>query len=200
VLKLPEWVSQRLPVKGASERALLLAVQKGDAKAAQALVQLLAPAAHALAWRMLGDTAGAQDVVQDALLKLLQTGQYQGEARLATYFHTIVTRLCLDRLRARKGSPFLPNEDLALLEVPDDGATDPQHRLAQAQQAQSVQQALMALAPRQRVALALWAYQDAQASDIARIMGLEVNAVHQLLHRAKINLRHQLGETHGPRP
>lgn len=133
MLKLPEWVSQRLPGKGASERALWLAVQQGDAKAAKNLVQLLAPAAHALAWRMLGDSA------------------------------------------------------------------DPPHRLAHAQQAQSVQQALMALAPRQRVALALWAYQDAEAAEIARIMGLQVNAVHQLLHRAKLNLRHQLGETHVPR-
>lgn len=199
MLKLPEWVSQRLPGKGASERALWLAVQQGDAKAAKNLVQLLAPAAHALAWRMLGDSAGAQDVVQDALIKLLQTDQYKGEAGLATYFHTIVTRLCLDRLRVFKGSPFLSNDDLALLEVPDNEDADPPHRLAHAQQAQSVQQALMALAPRQRVALALWAYQDAEAAEIARIMGLQVNAVHQLLHRAKLNLRHQLGETHVPR-
>ena len=148
---------------------------------------------------MLGDSAGAQDVVQDALIKLLQTDQYKGEAGLATYFHTIVTRLCLDRLRVLKGSPFLSNDDLALLEVPDNEDADPPHRLAHAQQAQSVQQALMALAPRQRVALALWAYQDAEAAEIARIMGLQVNAVHQLLHRAKLNLRHQLGETHVPR-
>ena len=200
MLKLPDWVSQRLPAKGASERMLLVAVQKGDAVAAKKLVQLLAPKAHALAWRMLGDAAGAQDVVQDALIKLLQADHFKGEASITTYFHTIVTRLCLDRLRVLKGSPFLPTEDLDVLEISDDGSTNPQHRLAQSQQAQSVQQALMALVPRQRVALALWAYQDAQATDIARIMGLEVNAVHQLLHRAKINLKHQLGDNHGTRP
>jgi RNA polymerase sigma-70 factor (ECF subfamily) len=45
---------------------------------------------------------------------------------------------------------------------------------------------------RQRAALALWAYHDATISEIAKATGLEVNAAHQLLHRAKINLRKKM--------
>ena len=46
----------------------------------------------------------------------------------------------------------------------------------------------------QRMALAMWAYADADVADIARSMELERNAAHQLLHRAKAALRQQLQE------
>lgn len=194
MLKLPLWVSSFAPHAGASDRALLAAVAKGDAQAAKKLVQQLSPRAHSLAWRMLGDAAQAQDVVQEAFVKLLQSGGFKGDASLATYFHTIVSRLCLDRLRVASGTPVSLEDDLQLLNASDEGAADPEQSHMQSQQTRQVQQALMSLKPRQRVALSLWAYQDATAADIARIMGLETNAVHQLLHRAKINLRHLLGE------
>jgi RNA polymerase sigma-70 factor (ECF subfamily) len=45
---------------------------------------------------------------------------------------------------------------------------------------------------RQRAALALWAYHDAGIPEIAKAIGLDVNAAHQLLHRAKINLRKKM--------
>jgi len=48
---------------------------------------------------------------------------------------------------------------------------------------------MMFLNPRQRAALALWAYQDATVAEIAKAIDIEINAAHQLLHRAKINLR-----------
>lgn len=194
MLKLPLWVSQFSPHVGASDRVLLSSVVKGDAQAAKKLVQQLSPRAHALAWRMLGDAAQAQDVVQEAFIKLLQSEDFKGDASVATYFHTIVSRLCLDRLRVASATPVSLEDDLQLLDASDEGASDPQRSHMQSQQTHRVQHALMSLKPRQRVALSLWAYQDATAADIARIMGLETNAVHQLLHRAKINLRHLLGE------
>lgn len=194
MLKLPLGFKPFVPNKGASDLALLASVRQGNAPAAKKLVQLLSPRAHALAWRMLGDAALAQDVVQEAFIKLLATDSFQGEASVSTYFHTIVSRACLDRLRVARGTSVSLEDDMQLLETSDEGASDPQRSRMQSEQARQVQQALMSLKPRQRVALSLWAYQDATASDIANIMGLEINAVHQLLHRAKINLRHLLGE------
>ena len=79
---------------------LLARAHKGDALAARLLVMRLSPPAHKLAWRMLGDAALAEDVVQEALEKLFRIRQYQGDARLSTYFHTMVSRMCLDRSRA----------------------------------------------------------------------------------------------------
>ena len=57
-----------------------------------------------------------------------------------------------------------------------------------------LQAALARLPARQRMALAMWAYADADVADIARSMELERNAAHQLLHRAKAALRQQLQE------
>ena len=53
-------------------------------------------------------------------------------------------------------------------------------------------QAMSSLLPRQRLALAMWAYADSDIADIARTMEIETNAAHQLLHRAKISLRKAL--------
>ena len=46
-----------------------------------------------------------------------------------------------------------------------------------------------ALPPRQRLAIAMWAYADADADAIAQALGLTTNAAHQLLHRARRSLR-----------
>ena len=50
------------------------------------------------------------------------------------------------------------------------------------------------LSPRQRMALAMWAYADADLAAIARALELDANAAHQLLHRAKAALRQHLKE------
>jgi RNA polymerase sigma-70 factor (ECF subfamily) len=45
------------------------------------------------------------------------------------------------------------------------------------------------------MALAMWAYADADVAQIARSLELDTNAAHQLLHRAKATLRRSLQET-----
>ena len=174
-----------------ADRDLLAQAMAGDRAAAKAIVKQLSPHAHALAWRMLGDSHQAQDAVQEAFVKLLRSARFSGASSLSTYFHTIVSRVCLDRLRVARHEPLTQEDDLELL----DEGLDPQQGLAQSQQSSLVQRALMSLPARQRVALTLWAYQDASAQEIASVLGIEANAVHQLLHRAKINLRQLVGVT-----
>jgi len=182
-----DWTSTRLHKIDAAlfEQACL-----GNQKAAHQLVNQLSPKANALAWRLLGDAAEAQDVVQEGFIKLFQTKQFRGSSSLATYFHVVVSRLCLDRLRARKVFRHETNEDLG--DVVEDENQNPSQDLQRAQSVSAVQRALMLMNARQRVILTLWAYQEASISEIAEMMGLEINAAHQLLHRAKINLRQKL--------
>ena len=54
--------------KHEADVSLLHAAQGGDQKAVTKLMKLLAPNAHALAWRMLNSSADAEDIVQDALV------------------------------------------------------------------------------------------------------------------------------------
>jgi RNA polymerase sigma-70 factor, ECF subfamily len=163
---------------------------QGDEKAAKQLVAKLSPRAHALAWRMLGNSSEAQDVVQEGFIKLFESRQFKGASTLETYFYVIVTRLCLDRLRVNKSVRFVLSEELEDLE--EDEGQNPFNDLLVAQSTSLIQKALMSIKPRQRAVLTWWAYQDATISEIAEMMDLEVNAVHQLLHRAKLNLREKL--------
>jgi RNA polymerase sigma-70 factor (ECF subfamily) len=138
----------------------------------------------ALAWRMLGSTHEAEDVVQDAFIKLFGSRSFEGRSSLGTYFHTIVSRLCLDRLKASR-TRQLCDDDLS--ELTDE--LEPSHLMKQKEEQCEIRQALAKLNPRQRLAMILWAYQDASAEEIAITMDLEVNAAHQLLHRAKQNMK-----------
>ena len=169
-----------------ADARLLKRASQGDQEAARRLVKQLSPKAHALAWRMMADSSEAEDVVQEAFIKLLGQSAYAGRSALATYFYTVVARLCLDRLRSRPQAP-LNIDDLA--EVTGNEQDSPAHAYDQQQSALGVQQALQQLNPRQRLAVSLWAYQDADAKEIAAVLDIDTNAAHQLLHRAKLNLK-----------
>lgn len=75
---------------------------EGDTKAARKLIASLSPKAHALAWRILGDSSEAEDIVQLAFIKLFEAKQYDGKAALSTYLHTIggCTEFCVNGLMA----------------------------------------------------------------------------------------------------
>lgn len=179
------------PLKSASDDFdLLTRAHRGDALAARLLVMKLAAPAHRLAWRMLGDRAMAEDVVQEGLEKLFRIRQYQGDARLSTYFHTLVSRLCLDRCRAL--DPVRFDADLIAPETVDESAVGPEQLMQRDQETTRVQLALQALPPRQRLALSLWAYQDSTVTEIADVLQIDRNAADQLLHRAKAQLKKRL--------
>lgn len=177
-----------------SDAALFAQACRGDEKAARRLVQQLSPQAYAVAWRMLGDAAEAQDVVQEGFIKLFGTQQYAGASRLSTYFYTVVTRLCLTRLRAQRATALDWGDGEEGVDNAADDSRDPLAHLQSAEDASMAQKAIMALPPRQRAALTLWAYQDASAAHIAHTLEIDVNAAHQLLHRAKTQMRAKLKE------
>lgn len=182
------------PQSAADDFELLTRAHKGDALAARLLVMRLSTPAHRLAWRILGDRALAEDVVQEGLEKLFRLRQYQGDARLSTYFHTLIARLCLDRLRAL--DPVRFDSELADVTVDPAPGPDPEQTARQAEQVSQIQRAVQALAPRQRMAISLWAYHDWSVAQIADAMQIDRNAADQLLHRAKARLKDILESEH----
>lgn len=182
-----EFGTTRRPVDG--DWALWHKACAGHAPSATELVQALAPQAHGLAMQMLRKTEDAQDVVQESFLRLWssQPSDAMG-AQLATYFHTIVLNRCRTHLTRRRE---FGTEDDALQQIAEDQQRDDASHdteLPRASAAQ-LQRAMASLRPRQRMALGMWAYADADVADIARALEIEVNAAHQLLHRAKLALR-----------
>ena len=110
---------------GVDEDAILLArFAAGDQGAARSLTELLLPGALRQAWRMLGDQAEAEDVAQDAMLRLWrQAADWRaGEARISTWLYRVVHNLCIDRMRRRR--PQVAVEDAPEPVDPDPGVLE----------------------------------------------------------------------------
>jgi RNA polymerase sigma-70 factor (TIGR02957 family) len=151
------------------------------------LFEELRPGAFAVAYRMLGSVSEAEDVVQEAFLRLhraLREGERLSSPR--AYLSTVVTRLCIDQLRSarvrreRYVGEWLP-EPLV--------ATDEADPARQAEVADSLSLAFLvlleSLSPEQRAAFLLREVFDYPYDQIARIVGKNEDNARQLVTRAR---------------
>lgn len=195
--QLGRWVGRALlPPRHAPNDGWVLwhAACAGDAASATRLVHQLTPQAHGLAMQLLARHEDAEDAVQEAFLRLW--GSRPSDARgatLATYFNTIVINRCKSWLTRRRELSADP-EQLTELSDAQQQAQPPMADDLPAVDAPRLQAAMARLPARQRMALAMWAYADADVPEIARSMELDTNAAHQLLHRAKTALKQRLQE------
>jgi RNA polymerase sigma-70 factor (ECF subfamily) len=151
------------------------------------LLAELRPVAFAIAYRMLGSVAEAEDVVQDALLRLSRALQSGEEIRSPRAFvATATTRLAIDELRSarvrreRYVGEWLPEPILT------GGAADP---AAEADMADSLSMAMLvlleSLSPEQRAVLLLHDVFDYGYGEVAEIIGKSESNVRQLAVRAR---------------
>ncbi|MBR7837537.1 sigma-70 family RNA polymerase sigma factor [Actinospica durhamensis] len=153
------------------------------------------PRLRALAYRMLGSGAEAEDAVQEAWLRLAAT--HEPIESLEAWLTTVVTRLCLNLLRTRHTRREEPLEQSDAAEVPVDAgsdasrlAPDPEH---EAELAEEVGLALLvvldALSPAERVAFVLHDLFEVPFDDMAPMMERSTAAVRQLASRARRRVR-----------
>jgi|WetSurMetagenome_2_1015567.scaffolds.fasta_scaffold06414_8 RNA polymerase sigma-70 factor, ECF subfamily len=173
-----------LPFEEDKDALLMVRAAEGDLGAFEELVIRSQSAAWRLAVYYLGNAAEAEDIVQEAFLKLLQAApRYRPTARFRTYFSQIVVRLCLDY--RRKKQPYYR-------EVLPDGAStarDPEAVLRDEETATKLRLALGDLPPTQRIALLLCYLEGFTYSEIAETMSTSAKAVDSLLQRARHTLR-----------
>lgn len=176
---------------------LLARVGARDAHAAREMVARKLPRLLALAVRMLGDRDEAEDVAQDAFLRLWRQAPRwrRGEARVDTWLHRVALNLCYDRLRGRRE---IVADELPELHDQPDPAPAPDEQLQRALDAKRVADALAALPPRQREALVLQYYQELSNAEAAELMGISTEALESLLARARRALRGYLSGQAGP--
>ena len=165
-----------------------------DDAALEALIHAFAPALLRFARRTLFDPDDAEDVVQDAFVRVWRARhRWQPSARVSTYLYTIVTRLCLNRRRWLSRRPqhtLLPEaEDGA---VPGDGAPGPERLAASSQLRRALTVELAALPPNQRVAVLLRHECGLSYQEIAAALDTSAAAVESLLSRARTRLRRRL--------
>ena len=165
----------------ASDEALLVLYGNGDRGAAQALTVRLTPMALRVARRMLGDWAEAEDVAQDAMMRLWRIAPEwrQGEAKVSTWLYRVVTNLATDRLRKRRGIGL---EDAPEIE---DGQPPVEDRMMDEDRAEALQSALNQLPDRQRQAVVLRHIEGLSNPEISAVMEIGVEAVESLTARGK---------------
>ncbi|MDB6452392.1 RNA polymerase sigma factor [Falsirhodobacter sp. 20TX0035] len=166
------------------DEALLVLYANGDRAAARALTLRLTPRVLGFAARMLTDRAEAEDVTQEAMLRLWRIAPEwrQGEAKVTTWLYRVTSNLCTDRLRRRRGVPL---DDAP--EVEDDAPTAEQDMM-QGERMAALDAALARLPDRQRQAVVLRHIEGLTNPDIARIMDIGVEAVESLTARGKRTL------------
>jgi RNA polymerase sigma-70 factor (ECF subfamily) len=171
-----------------SDEALMARVARGDQPAFRVLARRHTPAIVRLARRILGNAADAEDVAQEAMLRVwTHAPRWQPLAAFKTWLTRVVVNLCLDRKRR---APWVELE--AAGEIADSAPvaselaeTDERERL--------LQRAIAELPDRQRTAIVLTYSEGMSNAQVADILDTSVSAVETLLVRGKQNLRRALG-------
>ncbi len=168
-----------------SDEILVLRVANADRTAFGMLVDRHALRYRALAFRYLGDIALAEDLVQEAFVKLWTHARKfdADKARFTTWFHRVVVNRCLDEKR-RKKPEALPEE----YDQPDDSPSV-EHEMIEADGNASVARALETLSGRQRMAITLSYFDGLSNAEAADVMKLNLKAYESLLVRARGKLR-----------
>ena len=151
--------------------------------------------AHAL--RRLNDSSRAEEVVQDALIKvLLAAPELVSIEHAKAYMHRTIENLCIDVFRVEGRRPRLLALDEVTAEAETVWATDDDHlaSLIAAEDAAVVRNALSLLSPAERAALVMWELENRSTEEIANELGITKSAVRHTVSRARASLRRVLSE------
>jgi RNA polymerase sigma-70 factor (ECF subfamily) len=174
-------------MEGPSDQELMARAGQGDRRAFQALVRRHAGRAVALARRILGNDALAEEIAQDALLRVwIAAPRWRPQAAFRTWLYRIVVNLCLNAKRRPASLPLGAADDIA------DPALRPDAQLEQREQDHRLAAAIEALPDRQRAAIVLTYQEGLGNAEAASVLDVSVSAFEALLVRAKRELRARL--------
>ncbi|HEY6453005.1 MAG TPA: sigma-70 family RNA polymerase sigma factor [Steroidobacteraceae bacterium] len=169
----------------AADADLLSFAAAGDRAAFDEIAIRHGPFALRVAARVLANSAAAEDVVQEAMVRAwARAGQFDARrASFTTWLYRIVLNLCIDHRRRK------PPQALPIDFDPVDPAPGTSEALEADQRRAALAAALEHLPVRQRAAMTLVYDEGLSGAETARVMGLSAKAVERLLARARAQLR-----------
>lgn len=160
----------------------------GDPAAFAALAERHYDRVYALGWRWSGARAEAQDIAQEAMLKMaMAIRTFRNDCAFATWAYRIAYTTAVDHLRARRKVVALEPARMSAL-VDDAGGDTPEDDIM----GQELWRAVRALPDQQRDAVLLVYAQDLSHGEAAAVMGCSEKTVSWHLHEARKRLKNQL--------
>jgi RNA polymerase sigma factor (sigma-70 family) len=147
--------------------------------------------------RVLKDSAKAEEVTQDALIKfMLAAPELESTEHALSYLHRTIENLCIDLFRLEGRRPNLVVLDDATAEVEAAWQVDGDHSasISAAEDAAIIRLALTKLSPAERAALVMWEIEGRSTSEIAAELGIKESTVRHTVARARASLRRVLSE------
>lgn len=173
---------------GDTDETLMARIAEGDRGAFHVLTRRHLPRFLRVATRILGNASEAEDVAQEAFLRVWSHADRwdAGKAKVTTWMHRIVVNLCIDRRRKARTAPLEEAGD------PVDPAPSAADDLWRTQMAGLVSRAVGELPERQRSALVLCYYEEMSNVEAAQALSVSVSALESLLVRARRTMRDRL--------
>lgn len=179
----------------------MLAFQAGNLGAFQSLFAKYQKKIIGFCYRFCADQAMAEELAQEVFLNVYRgAANYQPKARFSTWLFQIATNVCLNEMRKEKYRHKTDSMDAGATtdedgirgrELPD-SSRDPDALLEQRERETVLQQALMGLPEKQRLALSLRVLNDFSYQEIGSQIRCSESAVKTLIHRGRQHLKELL--------
>jgi RNA polymerase sigma-70 factor, ECF subfamily len=181
---------------------LLNALQRGDDRAIEELLQRYQSRIYRYGMKMCRDPEDAKDVLQETLLTMARSlRSFRGASSLSTWLYTIARSFCIKKHRKSK---FAPVAELSLSGVDSDytgpisaPSEQPDQVLSAKELGNHLNQAVQSLDPMYRDVLLLRDVEGLSAPEVAEVLGIRADAVKSRLHRARLSVRDQMAPFFG---
>ena len=191
--------TRRTETSEMNEAEAIRLAQQGDAGAFERIYRLHSRRVYALCLRMVGNTAEAEDLTQDAFLQLFRKiGTFRGESAFSTWLHRLAVNVVLMKLRKKT----LPETSLEESTDPEDESSGPRREIGAPDLLLSgsidrvhLERAIQQLPPGYRQVFLLHDVQGFEHNEIAGLMDCSIGNSKSQLHKARMRLRDLLQET-----
>ena len=176
------------PAGAADERALVERCRQGDLGAFEELYRTHAGRLYSVAFRLLGNTADAEDLLQEIFLaahRKLDT--FRGESALGTWLYRLATNLCLDHLRSRTGRSNQLTDPLD--DEPGVFDTSVGSLADRTVTKMDLERALARLPEGCRAAFVLHDVEGLEHREVAEVLGIAEGTSKSQVHKARLKLR-----------
>jgi RNA polymerase sigma-70 factor (ECF subfamily) len=168
------------------ESVLIQRTLAGDEAAFTSLVETYQNAVYNLAYRMLGDSAEADDAAQETFLRLYtRLRTYDPDRKFSSWLLSIASHYCIDRLRRRKHTQVSLDDDASSWRWLPSKEEPPEEVAIRGEQSEEIKQLLEQLPAHYRAVMVLRYWHDMSYEEIAATLGATIGTVKSRLHRAR---------------